>query len=51
MILISDVSVLFEYIGQHGNELLLLRIGMPLNGLLLEALHFFVKNVYNVNIL
>ena len=51
MILVSDVSVFLKYIGQRGNELLLLNIGMPLSGLILEALHFSSENVYKVNII
>lgn len=51
MILVSDVSVILKYIGQHGNELLLLKTGMPLSGLILEDLCFSLENVYKVSIL
>lgn len=51
MILVSGVSVFLKYIGQHGNKLLLLKTGMPLSGLILEALHFSLENVYKVRFL
>ena len=50
IILVSDVSVFLKYIGQHGNELLLLKTGMPLSGLIWEALCVSLENVHKVSI-
>jgi hypothetical protein len=41
----------FKYIGQYGNEILLLKTDMPQNRLNLEALNLSLENIYKVHIL